>query len=92
MPKQDRNRKRTVVREPIQVYLTGDERGVLDRLAEELGVSRAEILRRGLQSYAVEQAQGRSPVLDLVREMHGTDWPIGGHDELLADAYREEIE
>ena len=92
MSKQNRSRKRTVVREPIQVYLTRDERGVLDRLAEELGVSRAEILRRSLQSYAVEQAQGRSPVLDLVREMQGADWPTGGHDELLADTYREEIE
>jgi hypothetical protein len=83
------------VREPLQVYLTGEERGLLDRLAEENGVSRAEILRRGLQSYAVEQAKGRSPVLDLARELEGADWPSGSsgrHDELLADTYREESE
>lgn len=37
------------VREPIQVYLTPAERDVLDRCAAELGVSRSEVLRRGLQ-------------------------------------------
>jgi hypothetical protein len=36
------------VREPIQVYLDGAERSVLDRLARDLAVSRAEVLRRGL--------------------------------------------
>jgi len=38
------------VREPIQVYLTSDERDVLDRCAAEFGVSRSEVLRRGLQA------------------------------------------
>lgn len=36
------------VREPIQVYLDRGERATLDRLARELDVSRAEVLRRGL--------------------------------------------
>lgn len=38
------------VREPIQVYLTSAERDVLDRCAAELGVSRSEVLRRGLRA------------------------------------------
>lgn len=38
------------VREPIQVYLTGAERAELDRRAAELGVSRSEVLRRGIQA------------------------------------------
>jgi hypothetical protein len=38
------------VREPIQVYLTSDERGALDRCATEMGVSRSEVLRRGLEA------------------------------------------
>lgn len=38
------------VREPIQVYLTAQERDVLDRCAAELGVSRSEVLRRGLRA------------------------------------------
>lgn len=36
------------VREPIQVYLSAEERARLDRAARELGVSRSEALRRGI--------------------------------------------
>jgi len=39
-----------VVREPIQVYLTPDERAELDRAAGALGVSRSEVLRRGISA------------------------------------------
>lgn len=39
-----------VVREPIQVYLTRQERTELDRVARELGVSRSEALRRGVRA------------------------------------------
>ncbi|MDE3172273.1 MAG: ribbon-helix-helix protein, CopG family [Gemmatimonadota bacterium] len=38
------------VREPIQVYLTPAERAELDRAARELGVSRSEALRRGIEA------------------------------------------
>ncbi len=44
------------VREPIQVYLSADERAALDRAAAELGVSRSEVLRRGVDAVA-----GRTP-------------------------------
>jgi hypothetical protein len=47
------------VREPIQVYLTPAERDVLDRCAAELGVSRSEVLRRGLR--AIGDPAGASP-------------------------------
>ena len=40
------------VREPIQVYLTPEERARLDRAAAALGVSRSEALRRGIQAMA----------------------------------------
>jgi hypothetical protein len=36
------------VREPIQVYLSAEERAELDRAAREQGVSRSEALRRAL--------------------------------------------
>ena len=36
------------IREPIQVYLTSQERAELDRAAQELGVTRSEVLRRGV--------------------------------------------
>ena len=38
------------VREPIQVYLTAQERAALDRAAREMGVSRSEALRRGVRA------------------------------------------
>lgn len=38
------------VREPIQVYLTSEERARLDRAAEALGISRSEALRRGIDA------------------------------------------
>ncbi|MFW6085307.1 MAG: CopG family transcriptional regulator [Gemmatimonadota bacterium] len=49
------------VREPIQVYLTAAEREVLDRCAAELGVSRSEILRRGLRAVGEPEARPSVP-------------------------------
>ena len=46
------------VREPIQVYLSGEERAELDRRAEELGASRSEALRRGIQALARSAMSG----------------------------------
>ena len=75
------------VREPIQVYLDPSERAALDRLAKELDVSRAEVLRRGLQ--AVAEAQARS-VYDAVERVIGLDLPRNPvdlaerHDDYLA--------
>lgn len=51
------------VREPIQVYLTTQERAELDRVAEELGVSRSEALRRGVE------AMRARPLAGLLREV-----------------------
>jgi hypothetical protein len=38
------------VREPIQVYLSAEERAELDAAARSIGVSRSEMLRRGIAS------------------------------------------
>jgi len=46
------------VREPIQVYLTSEERGELDRAAQELGVSRSEVLRRGVEAVRNQHPAG----------------------------------
>lgn len=54
------------VREPIQAYLTTDERAALDRVARELGVSRSEVLRRGIE--AVGGARYGGPLRDLAGE------------------------
>ena len=50
------------VREPIQVYLSSEERAELDRTAKALGVSRSEVLRRGIE------ALGTRPLSGLLRE------------------------
>ena len=80
------------VREPVQIYVTSEERRLLDRLAAETGLPRAEVLRRGLRSFAREQPLRDSPMLRLVRELTDADWPadIGReHDRYLAEAYRD---
>ena len=72
------------------MYLAPDDRDLLDRLAEQSGLSRAEILRRGIRSYAAAQA-GPSPMLQFVVDGAEGRWPpnvAGRHDEVLADAYR----
>jgi hypothetical protein len=53
-----------VVREPIQVYLTPEERAELDRTASALGVSRSEVLRRGISAVRPgERYEGRLAAL-----------------------------
>jgi hypothetical protein len=84
-----RTKRSPRVREPLQVYLDPDERGLLDRLARETGLSRAEILRRGLKSFAAER-RGKSPMLEFMDSMQGLDFPpdMGArHDDYLAEAY-----
>ena len=79
-------------REPLQIYLTLDERRFLDRLAEETGLSRAEILRRGMRSFAAERAGDDGPMQVFMRSMRGARWPANiasSHDEHLARAYRD---
>ncbi len=53
------------VREPIQTYLTRDERAELDRVARELGVSRSEVLRRGIEALTRGH---RGPLRELAQE------------------------
>ncbi len=87
MPK--RTKRPAKVREPLQVYLDPDERGLLDRLARETGLSRAEILRRGLKSFATEHG-GRSPMLEFLDSMAGVEYPpdmAERHDDYLAESY-----
>ena len=45
------------VREPVQVYLDPVDRELLEEVAAQTGLSRAEILRRGLRGFA-ERALG----------------------------------
>ena len=85
-----RPRRPRSVREPLQVYLDRDDRALLDRLAEDHGVPRAEILRRGLRNYATARPAARSPVLEFLCSIRGSDWPadmVDRLDDYLAMAY-----
>ena len=86
-PPQKKLRK---VREPIQVYLTADERALLDRAARDTGYSRAEILRRGLRSFVAHESSGASPMLSFLDSIDGKHLPADlaeRHDDHLAEAY-----
>lgn len=58
------------VREPIQVYLTPAERAELDRRSADLGVSRSEALRRGIQALGARGIPGA--IQPLVSDGHLT--------------------
>ena len=78
------------VREPVQVYLAPDERDLLKRLAAESGLSKAEVLRRGMRSFAREQS-GASPMLAFIAESQTGTFPdnvAARHDEILTESYR----
>lgn len=79
------------VREPIQIYMAQDERRLLDHLAEQTGLSRAEILRQGLRSFAAERAGSDSPMQLFMRSMQARPFPPGAedHDGHLAQAYKD---
>ena len=77
------------IREPIQVYLTSTERAALDHMARELGVSRAEVLRRGLKVIGAQGARSFHSAFDaLVGAVSSLDTPddlAERHDDYLAD-------
>jgi hypothetical protein len=90
------SKKTVAVREPVQVYLTKQDRALLDRVAKKAGLSRAEVLRRGLRRIGAEVLAGESPVLALLDEMAAADWPAAmprdvaeRHDRYLAETYRD---
>jgi len=78
------------VREPVQVYLETDDSALLARLAATAGLSKAEVLRRGVRSFAREQ-EVESPMLRFIGEGSHADWPAdvaAHHDAVLAESYR----
>jgi hypothetical protein len=88
MPKRP-TRPPASVREPVQVYLAPDDRDLLNRLSTETGLTKAEILRRGVRSFAREQG-GASPMLCFVADSAKAEWPESvaeKHDDILADSY-----
>jgi len=85
-----------VVKEPVQVYLDRGDRAILDRVSAAAGLSRAEVLRRGLRSFAAQQQGGEGPMLRFVRKMAASEWPADtpsdlglNHDKYLCEIYMD---
>jgi hypothetical protein len=77
------------VREPVQVYLEADESALLARLASTSGLSKAEVMRRGMRAFAREQ-NIESPMLAFFAESATGAWPASvaaDHDAVLAESY-----
>ena len=79
------------VREPVQVYLESPDRALLERAAVATGLSRAEVLRRGLHRFAAELLADESPALAFLESAASAtphDVPpdvAARHDEYLAN-------
>ena len=56
-------KKPASVKEPVQVYMDAPDRALLEQAAGASGLSRAEVLRRGLHRFAAELLADRSPAL-----------------------------
>lgn len=81
-----------VVREPLQIYMAPDERRLLDSMAEQTGLSRAEILRQGLRKFAADKTGSDGPVQEFMRAMREKPLPADiaeAHDDYLARAYAD---
>lgn len=63
------------VSEPVQVYLDRQDRALLDQVAREANISRAEVLRRGIRKMAQDLPKDRRPgwSLDLLIGAFGDD-------------------
>ena len=85
------------VREPVQVYLDQQDRRRLDRLVEQLEVSKSDVLRRGLA--ALDDRLGwLHPLMELAREPAVDQGPpvdydvVLEHDRAIADHIMKESE
>ena len=90
MPSKRRSPRPRAVKEPVQVYLTAADSALLASLASDAGLSKAEILRRGLRSFARDRDATGSPMRRYLDEASAAEWPDTGGaspDDLLADEY-----
>ena len=87
------------VREPVQVYLEPADRDLLEQVVRATGLSRAEVLRRGLRRVADEALTERAPGWSLDRLVGAmgevADLPkdlAERHDEYLYGSQENRVE
>jgi hypothetical protein len=79
------------VKEPVQVYMDAPDRALLEQAASASGLSRAEVLRRGLHRFAAELLADTSPALAFLESAaaatpaDATPDVAARHDAYLAD-------
>ena len=88
----DKPRKAARVSEPVQVYLAQDDRATLQRLAEQLGLSMSDVIRRALSVLEQNVMDPKNhPALRLIGAIDAPDLaplpydPAAEHDRFLAD-------
>ena len=80
------------VSEPVQVYLDGGQRRRLEMLADELGLSKSDVVRRGLESLERQMADpAEHPALRIIgiaaTETADTGYDVARkHDRYLAES------
>jgi hypothetical protein len=83
-------RARKRVGEPAQVYLTEADQARLDRLTTQLGASKSDVLRRGLEALELQHLHPAAhPALRLIGLVDDVDARCDGdvardHDVILA--------
>ena len=87
------------VREPVQAYLDEADRALLEQVADRTGLSRAEVLRRGLRAFAQQALTERPPgwSFESLIGALGDDPSLPPdlserHDEYLAQALEDELD
>jgi hypothetical protein len=78
MPRKKSSRQ---VREPVQVYLEPADRDLLEQVVHATGLSRAEVLRRGLRRVADDALKEHAPGWSLDRLVGA----LGGASDLPED-------
>lgn len=62
-------------KKPLQVYLDRTDRALLERLARQLGLSRAEALRAAVRRWAMDLSAEDDPVLALIGSVDDPELP-----------------
>ena len=88
----DTPRKAKRVGEPAQVYLTDADQARLERLTAQLGASKSDVLRRGLEALELQHMEPSAhPTLRLIGLVNDGDEPEAvdaarEHDRVLAQS------
>jgi len=88
----DTPRKSKRVGEPAQVYLTDADQARLESLTAQLGASKSDVLRRGLEALELQHTEPSAhPTLRLIGLVHDGDErdavdAAREHDRLLAQS------